>query len=378
MRFMTLGARASLVLASSLLPVSALAEPPHLRLGTFASEVTDAPDLQANILEERTRYGLEQATKGASQGQIVLLPAAEKEGADLVIAGKVVRADTKYRLTYVIQNTQQPRQQKALSYEFVNPRLSDKGVVVMAQELIAEGLKLEKEHREQAPAPVAAASESTGTSASTTPAPAAAPSEPVASAEPSPSQDAAPSEPVASAEPTPRQDSPAQPERPKGKGYTRLDIGASAGFNSPAGIYGGEIEYRLFPWLGLNASGGNGAWGPRVTPLVRLYPFSYAGFSPFLEAGTSFNFGGETYIEVNGVRDYTDMLLTPVATAGVGARISFGRIYAAPRVGWAHRLRQDNYKARDGGAVDGITETVLGLAQHHGFMFSMTVGASVF
>jgi hypothetical protein len=372
MRFMSPGARASLLLTTTLLPLSALAAPPRLRLATFASDVTDAPDLQANTLEERTRYGLEQATKGASQGQLVVLPAQEKEGADLVLTGKVVRAGNKYRLTYVVQSTHESRQQKALSYEFINPRLSDRGVVVMAQELVTEGLTLEKEHREAVPAPVAVASEGNGTGS--TP---AASSGPVASTEPSPSQDSAPSEPVASAEP--RQDAPpAQPERPKGKGYTRLDVGASSGFNSPAGIYGGEIEYRLFPWLGLNASGGNGAWGPRVTPLVRLYPFSYAGFSPFLEAGTSFNLGGETYIEINGVRRTTDMLLTPVATAGVGARIAFGRIYAAPRVGWAHRLRQDNYKARDGGEVDGLTEVALGLSQHHGFMFSLTLGASVF
>ncbi|PTL85423.1 hypothetical protein DAT35_01505 [Vitiosangium sp. GDMCC 1.1324] len=168
-------------------------------------------------------------------------------------------------------------------------------------------------------------------------------------------------------------------EQPPVRGFTKLDIGVSAGFNSPAGIYGGEIEYRALPWLGLNASGGVGAWGLRVGPLVRLYPLGARGFSPFAEAGVSFNLGSEVYSEINGERRYADQLFTPVATASLGARIALGsRLYLTPRVGWAFRLREDNFQMRDGNPPDSITDAAVFLTQHGGFLTSLAFGVAIF
>lgn len=98
-------------------------------------------------------------------------------------------------------------------------------------------------------------------------------------------------------------------------GSTQLDLGASLGFNSPSGFFGGELEYRILPFLGLNVSGGKGLWGTRVGPLARLYPLGEAPLSPFVEAGLSFNLGGSGTVQVNDgpVRQY-DQLFSPSAS----------------------------------------------------------------
>ncbi|WNG45870.1 hypothetical protein F0U60_18455 [Archangium minus] len=126
-------------------------------------------------------------------------------------------------------------------------------------------------------------------------------------------------------------------------------------------------------------SGGSGMWGVRVGPQVRFYPLGEVPLSPFLEAGTSLNFGGGTWVEVNGVRRDGDMLLTPVATLAVGSRLSLGRLFfVSSRVGWGWRLRQDNFQMRDGQPPDGLTDAAISLIQHGGFLFSGTLGVSFF
>ncbi|RKH40835.1 hypothetical protein, partial [Corallococcus llansteffanensis] len=177
-----------------------------------------------------------------------------------------------------------------------------------------------------------------------------------------------------------REGSDSVQRRPSRGGVTNLDLGVALGFNSPSGIFGGELEYRAAPWLGLNVSGGFGAWGTRVGPLVRLYPLGEVPTSPFVELGTSFNLGGEATTEINGGETirYTDMLVTPVATAAIGLRRSMGPMYLGVRVGWGFRLREDNWRVRDGGEQDFLTETALNLSQHGGFLTSITLGMSVF
>jgi hypothetical protein len=45
-------------------------------------------------------------------------------------------------------------------------------------------------------------------------------------------------------------------------------------------------------------------------------------------------------------------------------------------VGWGFRLREDNYRTRDGSEIDPLFDAALGLFQHGGFLISLTVGAT--
>ncbi|MBJ6760663.1 hypothetical protein JGU66_07795 [Myxococcaceae bacterium JPH2] len=165
-------------------------------------------------------------------------------------------------------------------------------------------------------------------------------------------------------------------ERPTHRGRTKLDVGFAAGFNSPSGIVGGELEFRAIPQLGLNLGAGIGAWGTRISPSLRLYPLGEVGASPFFEAGASFNLGTEAYSEEHpGNRNYAELLMTPAAIGSFGLRAALGtKVYLTSRVGWAWRLREDNYRMRDGSRPDAFTEDVIDLLQHGGFLTSLTLG----
>jgi hypothetical protein len=65
-----------------------------------------------------------------------------------------------------------------------------------------------------------------------------------------------------------------------------------------------------------------------------------------------------------------------VATVSVGTRFTIDPIYFTPRVGWGFRLRDDNYRARDGSEVNSLLDAVLRLSQHGVFLISLTVGAT--
>ncbi|WP_147443595.1 hypothetical protein [Corallococcus sicarius] len=387
MRPSALRVRASMLLAATLLPLSSLADPLHLKLTQVSSEV-DADGLSAPTVEARTRYGLDEALRQTGSAELVVDPEAEG-AADLIITAKVTRAGKKYRLSYQLQTTEKPVRTKTLSYEFVNPSLSDKGSVAMAQALLAEAGKMEVVPRQEVPV---ATAEGGGTSTGNgravvaeAPEVSRVPEEPGSreyrSAEgPEFAAVDAPMTDGMSQDSMGRDSSDSVDRRPsRRRGRTNLDLGVALGFNSPSGIFGGELEYRVAPWLGLNVSGGTGAWGLRVGPLVRLYPFGEVSTSPFVEAGTSFNLGGEATTEINGgeVR-YTDMLMTPVATAAIGLRQAMGPMYLGLRVGWGFRLREDNWTVRDGGQQDFLTRAALDLSQHGGFLTSITLGMSLF
>jgi hypothetical protein len=129
--------------------------------------------------------------------------------------------------------------------------------------------------------------------------------------------------------------------------------------------------------VGVNLGGGSGAWGTRITPAARLYPLGISGASLFLEGGLSLNTGGEASVSVNdGPEQIVDLLMTPVATTSVGVRFNIDRIYFTPRVGWGFRLRQENYRTRDGSEISPLFDAALGLFQHGGFLISLTVGAT--
>ncbi|MGE6763481.1 hypothetical protein ACQKGO_36060 [Corallococcus interemptor] len=355
--------RAGMLLAATLLPFSAFADALYLQLTDVGSEV-DASGLAASTVAERTRYGINEALKGATT-EAILMDAQHEGSADVTVSAKVTRAGEKYRLTYLLSTTHQPVRTKTLAYDFVNPSLSDKGSVVMAQAVLAEARKLE------------AASQETPVAAEEVPAASGAGSDSLVSER---LNGDAPRYEGMEGDSTGRQVEREAP--PRRGGRTNLDLGLALGFNSPSGIFGGELEYRVAPVLGLNLSAGAGAWGFRVGPVARLYPLGEVRTSPFLEAGMSFNMGGTstTTLSFGGESEVytTEKLMTPVATLALGMRQSMGPMYLGLRAGWGFRLREDNWRTSDGRDPNLLDDLDIATTQHGGFLASVTLGMSLF
>ncbi|WP_223641116.1 hypothetical protein [Corallococcus sp. EGB] len=355
-------ARAGMLLAATLLPFSAFADALYLQLTDVGSEV-DAGGLSASTVAERTRYGINEALKNTTS-EAILMDGQHEGSPDVTVSAKVTRAGEKYRLTYLLSTTHSPVRTKTLAYEFVNPSLSDRGSVVMAQAVLDEAKKLEVAAEQEVPV---ASGADTGS-------------------------DSRVSERMnhngsrydgMSGDSTGRDLSADQdaPRRRRG-GRTTLDLGVAAGFNSPSGIFGVELEYRVAPILGLNLSAGVGAWGIRMGPGARLYPLGEVRTSPFLEAGMSFNMGGRstTTLSFGGESESytTEKLMTPVATVAVGLRQAMGPMYLGARVGWGYRLREDNWRTSDGRDPNLLDDLDIATTQHGGFLCSLTLGAAMF
>ncbi|WP_224367421.1 hypothetical protein [Hyalangium versicolor] len=153
--------RAGIVLATTLLPLSVFASPLRLQLLRCDSSITDIPELSAQTFEQRTTYGLAQAVQ-LEKDKAQVVSAGDLDGADLLVMGKMGRSGTKFRLVYVLQTNHEPKLHTQLTYEFSTPRLGDRGVTVMAQDIITSAVKLEEARKTQAamlqpaPAPVVA------------------------------------------------------------------------------------------------------------------------------------------------------------------------------------------------------------------------------
>ncbi|WP_224368077.1 hypothetical protein [Hyalangium versicolor] len=181
---------------------------------------------------------------------------------------------------------------------------------------------------------------------------------------------------VSAAEPAPE---PSQAEAtPWGRQETRLDLGLSAGLHAPSGVFGLELEFRPIEWLGLQVGGGTDAWGYRVSPLLRVYPLGSRRFSPFVEAGASFNLGQERTVRgADGAELPVELLFTPVAVVGVGVRGNLGaHAFVSPRLGWSKRLREDNIRMMSNGRFIESSDLKSSLDQQQGLLMSLSVGVS--
>ncbi|KFE64275.1 hypothetical protein [Hyalangium minutum] len=364
-----------LALGAVSLPVAALAEPVRLQLGHFESSV---PAMSARTLQTRTLAGLKQAL-AENPEQATLLPGTELEGVEVRVDATLARSGPKYKLVYTLQTVQPPQLSHPLSYEYASPKLSNKGMVAMAQDILAQAATLEEQRKKQvaeaAPPAVAAA-------------PAPAPEAPTAEPAPRPksraeriaemqAQEAA--SPSSSSSSSSRDsDDSYEPElRSKPSGRNKVDLGLAAGFNSPSGIVGAELEFRPVEYVGLNLGAGFGAWGRRLSGQLRLYPLGARRASPFLEGGVSYNTGGESYLKSGDYAQYADLLPTPVATASLGLRGALGsHLYVVPRLGWGFRLRQDNVQTQDGSELNPLLDIAADLSQHGGFLASFTIGVT--
>ena len=162
--------------------------------------------------------------------------------------------------------------------------------------------------------------------------------------------------------------------------YRLLDLGATGGFNNPGGIIGAEADFRLFTsYLSAGLSGGTGAWGVRVSPHVRVYPFGLDVAGLFVEGAFSMNFGGVTETKVNGeVLERAERLVTPVLHVGAGGRQTLNSFtWLLFRVGWGFRFTDDNFRYQLGNG-DGGLGAVLSLSEPGGFSIGLSAGFAIF
>jgi hypothetical protein len=370
MTLASLRARPGIVLAVALLPLCVFADPLRLQFVRGDSSITDVPELSAQALQERTRYGLTQAVaQGGAKATLVPIGAPERP--EVLVAAKLGLSGEKYRLVYIVQTAQEPRLTRELAYEFKSPQLTDRGVTAMAQEIITEAVKLEEERKKKA-----AEEAQTPVAETPAPSPAPAPSSPESPATPAPAAEAPRQAPPS---PTQSDDGYASSEysRPQPKPQHRLDLGVASGFNSPSGILGLEGEYRPRDNMGVHLGGGIGAWGNRITPAARLYPIGISSASPFVEAGLSLNLGRRATVTPDGGQEVgVELLPTPVATTSVGVRFNVSHVYFTPRVGWGFRLRQENFRGVNGTQISELERGLIGLLQHGGFLFSFAGGVT--
>jgi hypothetical protein len=167
-------------------------------------------------------------------------------------------------------------------------------------------------------------------------------------------------------------------ESPRGKGVHRLDVGVSSGFNNPGGIYGVEADFRLIDRISVGLAAGSGAWGMRITPQARLYPFGISSAGLFLESGLSLNLGGKATATSNGeVIQEADMAFAPVVNLSLGYRVGIRQWgWWAIRFGYGFRLNDSSYTLRDSTALDPLLETVLSASKPGGFLLGVSGGFS--
>jgi hypothetical protein len=156
-----------------------------------------------------------------------------------------------------------------------------------------------------------------------------------------------------------------------------LNVAASVGMNSPAGLAGLEADYRIARYFSAGLAGGYGLWGARISPTVKLeIPFS-ASTGIFVEGALSLNTGGSGHTEINGVREDFEMGMVPAASVSVGGRVKkWGPFWTGARVGLNFALRDKAYEIMSGGEPSETTHDLLEAAYPGGLVVAAMAGAS--
>jgi hypothetical protein len=170
-------------------------------------------------------------------------------------------------------------------------------------------------------------------------------------------------------------ESPAIP--PPRDNLPRVNIAASLGYNSPAGIAGIEADYRIARYFSAGLAGGYGLWGLRISPTVKLeIPFD-SKMGIFFEGALAINTGGSGYTETNGVREEFKQGIVPAASIAFGGRVKrWGPFWTGAKVGVNFALRKDAYEVMGGGTGSDVTRTLLEAAYPGGILVSWMGGAA--
>lgn len=166
---------------------------------------------------------------------------------------------------------------------------------------------------------------------------------------------------------------------PPPREWSRIDVSAMGGLNTPAGFVGGRLVLNPFGYIGLSFSAGYSSWGPRVAPGVRVYPFGldllglYAGLDGYISLGE-----GATVTRA-GVPVAVQLKSTLSVAPMLGYRQQLLKwLVADVFLGWGFRLASENVSRDDGAAVDKALQDTLDGRQPQGFIAGVSLGASLF
>lgn len=164
---------------------------------------------------------------------------------------------------------------------------------------------------------------------------------------------------------------PAAPVDPNG--VPGLDLGIGVGFNAPAGAVGLELEWRPFSGLGVGLHGGVGAWGKRLSPILRVYPMG-ARHGLFLEGAISVNEGGTS--ELLGFYRTVRLEQTETATLALGLRQTHSQnLFTSVKAGYQWNTRLDGgYSAST--SLDSSERFLFDMLQPGGLVVAATIGVS--
>jgi hypothetical protein len=156
-----------------------------------------------------------------------------------------------------------------------------------------------------------------------------------------------------------------------------IDVGLSTGWNAPAGVYGLEAEYRLLDYVSAGVGVGSASWGYKVTPQLRLYPFT-ADLGLFAELGASINLGSESEASENGNTQLIVQDTVTTLNGALGWRIDFANRWGwiALRAGYSYSLSDTPYHAKDGSEVAGFAKTVMDAITPGGPTFGIAGGVA--
>ena len=140
----------------------------------------------------------------------------------------------------------------------------------------------------------------------------------------------------------------------------KVNVGASVGYNGPAGALGVDVDYRVSRHVAVGIAGGIGAWGVRVTPTAKLQ-HHFPGGEVFVEAGLSVNFGGHIEDTIAGVDHSFSAGIVPTADFAVGfrKRVFVPWLWTGAQIGTSFALASNRYTPDHAGDGDAMTDAQL-------------------
>lgn len=166
---------------------------------------------------------------------------------------------------------------------------------------------------------------------------------------------------------------------PPPREWSRFDVSAEGGLNTPAGFVGGRVVLNPFGYIGLTFAAGYSSWGPRVAPGVRVYPFGLDLLGLHAELDAFISLGERAAVTVAGQQVPVQLKSTLSVAPMVGYRQQLLKwLVADVFLGWGFRLASDNVVRDDGAVVDRALLDAVDGRQPQGFIAGVSLGASFF
>lgn len=172
---------------------------------------------------------------------------------------------------------------------------------------------------------------------------------------------------------------PLRLKAPAPRQWSRFDVSAEGGLNTPTGFIGGRIVLNPFGYIGLSFAAGYSSWGPRVAPGVRVYPFGLDLLGLYAEMDAFISLGEGATVTLAGQPVPVQLKSTLSMAPMLGYRQQLLKwLVADVFLGWGFRLASDNVARDDGAVVERALLNTLDGRQPQGFIAGVSLGASFF